>query len=45
MGVTESEFYIKVDKNKVTERIFEGLPASFNMSNIMPLALQFVNGE
>jgi len=43
--VGESEFYIKIDKKKINERIFEGLPASFNLTTLMPLAMQFVNSE
>lgn len=42
---SEAHYYIQVDKNILTERIFEGLPANFTISANNPLTVEFINGE
>lgn len=44
-GVAEAHYYIRVDKNVLTERIFEGLPASFQMSYSHPISVEFSSGQ
>ena len=43
--VTEAEFYLKIDRNSVVERIFEGMPSTHWLEKDLPLSLQFNNGQ
>lgn len=44
-ALIESEYYLKIDKLHATERIFEGLPSSFEVPDVMPISVEFINSQ
>ena len=45
IALTETEFYLKLDHEAPTERIFEGYPVTINLSIDNTTIIQFVNGQ